>query len=131
MIELAKVNCPTASFEILDCRQLSKLNRIFDAVIVGFCLPYLEKEAVLDLIQSVRNLLSPGGLFYLSTIEGEYSTSRIQKSSSGDEVFVHYYDSMFLKESLIRAHFEIINTWIQPDPTQKQETTDLVILAKK
>ena len=131
MIEVAKINCPTATFQIMDCRQSSVLHKKFDAVMAGFCLPYLAKDEVLDLFQSVNDLLSAEGIFYLSTMDGNHSKSGIQKSSSGEEVFIHYYDDGFLKGALVGNGFEIIKTWIQPDLTQKQETTDLIILAKK
>ncbi len=129
MIELAKTNCPAASFQIMDSRKLSFLTGTFDAIIVGFCLPYLAKEEVLELICSVKNLLSPGGIFYLSTMEDDYKNSKIQKSSSGDEVFVYYYDRQFLEGALQSEGFKIINMWAQLDLTQKEETTDLIFLA--
>ncbi len=129
MIELARINCPAASFQIMDCRKLSVLTGTYDAIIVGFCLPYLAKEDFLELIRSVKNLLSPGGIFYLSTMEGDYNNSKIQKSSSGDEVFVYYYDRQFIEGALQSEGFKIINMWSQPDLTQKEETTDLIFLA--
>lgn len=131
MIDLAKVNCPTAHFQIMDCRKISELATTFDAIIVGFCLPYLSKEEVFELFRSAKNLLNPGGVFYLSTMEGNYNDSKIKKSSSGDEVFVHYYDRLFLEETLQNQDFEILKIWSQPDLTQKEKTTDLIVLAKK
>jgi 2-polyprenyl-3-methyl-5-hydroxy-6-metoxy-1,4-benzoquinol methylase len=131
MIELAKINCPTANFQIMDCRKLSELTGTYDAVIIGFCLPYLAKEEVLELVRSAKDLLVPGGIFYLSTMEGDYADSKIQKSSSGEEVFVHYYDRLFLEKTLQSQNLEVVKIWSQPDLTQKEKTTDLVFLAKK
>lgn len=131
MIDLARINCPSATFQIMDCRKLATFTRTFDAIIVGFCLPYLSRDEVLELIHSAKGLLNPGGIFYISTMEGEYNTSRLQKSSSGDEVFVHYYDSQFLEETLQAQSFEILKSWSQADLTQREKTTDLIFLAKK
>lgn len=131
MIEVAKTNCPSATFQIMDCRKLATLATTFDAIIVGFCLPYLSKDEVLELIRSSKNSLCPSGILYLSTMEGNYGSSRFQKSSSGDEVFVHYYDRQFLEETLQTQGFEILNSWSQPDLTQKDKTTDLILLARK
>lgn len=131
MIELAKINCPAATFQIVDCRRLPEFRKNFDGIIVGFCLPYLSRDEVLSLISAANNLLHPGGVFYLSTMEGDYNNSRIQKSSSGDDVFVYYYDLQFLEKTLRAQNFEIVKVWSQPDLTQKEKTTDLIILAKK
>lgn len=43
MIALAKKNNPTASFAIMDSRQISGLTTKFDCVVCGFCLPYLSQ----------------------------------------------------------------------------------------
>jgi len=131
MIKLAEINCPTATFQIMDCRKTSLLKRTFDAIVTGFCLPYLSRNEVKDLIHSANYLLESGGIIYLSTMEGHYSNSGIRISSSGDEVFVYYHDSKFLESELIKSGFEIINIQLQPDLTQVTETNDLIVLAKK
>ena len=51
MIELAKVNNPSAEFKVMDSREISLLKKSFDAVICGFLLPYLSKEESIQLIQ--------------------------------------------------------------------------------
>jgi ubiquinone/menaquinone biosynthesis C-methylase UbiE len=44
MIELAKSNVPAAEFKILDARNLRGASENFDAILLGFCIPYLSKE---------------------------------------------------------------------------------------
>ena len=44
MIELAKINNPSAQFQLLDSRDIRKLNKTYDAIMCGFILPYLSKE---------------------------------------------------------------------------------------
>ncbi len=41
MIELAKKNNPSANFVVMDSRQINSLDKKYDGIIVGFCLPYL------------------------------------------------------------------------------------------
>ena len=39
MIELAKMNNPTASFAIMDCRQIDELETKYEGIVCGFCYP--------------------------------------------------------------------------------------------
>ena len=57
MIELAKRNNPTTTFKLLDCREISSLNVKFDAIISGFCLPYLSKEEAVQFIYDTATQL--------------------------------------------------------------------------
>lgn len=132
MIELAKKNCPAADFQILDCRDVTKLNREFDAVMAGFCFPYLNKNEVKTFICDVNQSLKADGIFYISTLHGDYNESGIKKSAtSGDEIYFYLYDSAFIEKTLVHCGFEIIYSKIQSDLTQKEEVIDLIIVAKK
>jgi chemotaxis methyl-accepting protein methylase len=64
-------NSPTASFDVLDCRDISSVNKTFDAVICGFCTPYLSGEDVAKLIIDFRALLKINGILYLNTMEDD------------------------------------------------------------
>ena len=44
MVALAKANNPSAEFDVLDSRQLHQIKTKFDALIAGFCIPYLSTE---------------------------------------------------------------------------------------
>lgn len=44
MIELAKKNNPTAYFDVMDSRHIGELTDSYDAIICGFCLPYLSDQ---------------------------------------------------------------------------------------
>jgi 23S rRNA G2069 N7-methylase RlmK/C1962 C5-methylase RlmI len=41
----------------------------------GFCLPYLSKEEAVKLIRDAAAILNPDGVFYISTMEDDYSKS--------------------------------------------------------
>lgn len=132
MIELAKVNCPGVKFQILDSREISKLGRTFDAIVSGFCFPYLNKHEVTEFIVSAKQCLNSEGLLYISTMHGHYDKSGTKKSSTtGDEIYFYLYESTFIEKTLISNGFEIIDLKIQSDLTAKEETTDLIVLAKK
>ena len=131
MIELAKVNNPTAEFQVMDCRNIETLNKKFDAIMCGFCLPYLSKKETSKLFFDASLLLKSGGLFYLSTMEDDYSKSTFKKGSSGDEIFMHYYSFDFLKEELNKNHFQILHFEQKKYIHNEEKTTDLIIIAQK
>lgn len=130
MIELAKMNNPSAHFKIMDGRNIHSLDKKFDAIMCGFCLPYFSKEETIQFILDTSRLLNPEGIIYLSTMEGDYSTSTFKRGSSGDEIFMHYYSSDFLEKELIQNHFQIIHSERKKYLHNEEETTDLILIAQ-
>lgn len=132
MIELAKMNNPTASFQCMDCREIRLLGKKYDAVMCGFCLPYLSKEESVQLISDVYNLLESNGLLYISTMEDDYAKSGLESSSSGDQMYIHYHEADYLTQALLENGFKIIDVQRKEYPKQDgSTTTDLVIIAGK
>ncbi len=132
MIKLAGNNNPSARFQVLDCREISKLPNKFDAVMCGFVLPYINEIETQQLFKDIYFLLNPDGVFYLSTMEGNYSESGFRKGSTGEEIFMHYYNAKFLKETLSMIGFEISE--LQRIVTANADgtpTTDLIIISVK
>src|SRR5687767_9736318 len=41
MIALAQQNNPSASFSVMDCRDIDRIEKQFDGIVCGFCMPYL------------------------------------------------------------------------------------------
>ncbi len=131
MVALARQNNPGARFEVMDSRQVDQVPGPFDAVLCGFCTPYLAKADVTKLVADCRKLLSEGGIFYLSTMEGEDSRSGMQSNSQGDQVYIHYYQLAFLEALLVANGFEIIEVKRKAFPVEAGEpVTDLFIYAR-
>src|SRR5262245_44968425 len=129
MIELARENCPQATFEVRDCRTISELSDVYNGIVCAFCTPYLSKEEVILLIKDAAKLLKEEGILYLSTIEGVYENSGFRKSSTGDEVYQYFYSYadmqvVFDQSNLMILSHEKINAGYNAD-------TDLIFLAKK
>jgi len=134
MIDLAKTNIPSARFEIMDCREISKIDKKFDAIMCGFCLPYLSKEEAVQLIDDASKLLKKDGVFYMSTMEDAYSRSGYEGASFGgeDRMFIHYHQSEYLLKALERSYFKIIKKFYKNYPEKDGSITkDLIIIAKK
>jgi 2-polyprenyl-3-methyl-5-hydroxy-6-metoxy-1,4-benzoquinol methylase len=132
MVALAKINNPTAEFELMDCREIFKLEKKYDAVICGFCLPYLSKEEALKLIADASQLLKTGGIIYISTMEDDYTKSAFKKGSTGEEIFMHYHQADYLTQALKENKFMVIDLKRQDYPEKDgTKTTDLILIAEK
>ncbi len=134
MIELARVNIPSAEFLLMDCRQIATIDREYDGILCGFGLPYLSKEEAVKLIGDAAKLLREGGILYFSTMEGEYSKSGFETTSfSGtDEVFIYYHQADFLTQALCENGFELIDLLRQQYPESDGTfSTDMIFFARK
>ncbi|MBK7817042.1 MAG: methyltransferase domain-containing protein [Sphingobacteriaceae bacterium] len=131
MLELARENNPSAVFTKMDCRDISKLSKTYDAIICAFALPYLSKEEAITLINDASKRLNKDGLLYISTMEDDYSKSGPATSSQGDLLFIHYHEQGYLTKSLENSGFEVIHLnrkqYAGPDG---KPVTDLLILTK-
>ena len=58
MVKLASENNPDAQFMVMDCREIGSLTDRYDAIVCGFCLPYLTKEETAKLISDSADLLT-------------------------------------------------------------------------
>lgn len=132
MIALAQKNNPTANFDIMDCRNIASLQTSFDAIIGGFCLPYLSQTDSEKLIADAFRLLNEDGIIYLSFVEGEPSQSDFQVGSSGDSVFFYFHELATLKKVLIENHFEELKTFKVPYK-KSEDIADIhtILIAKK
>ena len=132
MIELAKVNNPTASFQVMDSREISAIDKQFDAIICGFCFPYLSKDDVARFIANARHLLKKDGILYMSTMEDDYDKSGFQTSDSGDQVYIHYHQFEYLNHHLDKNEFNVVDVRRKVFPEEKgSPATDLFIFAQR
>lgn len=133
MITLAKINIPKAEFQLMDVREINTIDRKFDAIMCGFCLPYLSKEESAQLISDASVLLNPAGILYLSTMEDDYSKSGIKKTSDGtEETYMYFHEADYLSEALALNQFQTVSLQRQDYPTTDgTKVTDLIIMARR
>ncbi|MFT5103124.1 MAG: 2-polyprenyl-3-methyl-5-hydroxy-6-metoxy-1,4-benzoquinol methylase [Candidatus Latescibacterota bacterium] len=133
MIALAKQNNTEASFEVMDCRAIDSLEQRFDAIMCGFCIPYINKEDAIQLIQHAASLIEANGIFYLSNMEETYGKSGLKGSPNHDlEVFIYFHEAEYLMEALSENGFELMHEIRQDYPEQDgSNTTDLFLIARK
>jgi predicted TPR repeat methyltransferase len=132
MVTLAQHNNPQATFQVMDCRDIATLQTRYHALMIGFCLPYLSKEATLKLIADAAEILLPQGVIYLSTMEDDYENSGYRTSSQGDQIYMHFHQADYLTAALKENGFQIIHLdrieYPGPDTTP---VIDLILIATK
>ncbi len=132
MIELAKKNNPSASFDIMDSRQLDEIKTKYDGIICGFCLPYLSQTDSQKLITDCYNLLNENGLIYLSFVEGDPIKSDFQVSSIGDRTYFYFYNLDHLTEQLKTNNFEQIKVFkVDYKKAENKMEIHTILIAKK
>lgn len=132
MIELAKVNNPTAQFQVMDCREIDRLKSKFDAIVCGFCLPYLSELDCSKFIKDCIGLLNNEGLIYISFVEGDYSKSGFLTASTGDRTYFYYYPADTIISILKEFGFETIQLFNIPyTKSDHSEEIHTVIIARK
>ena len=132
MIELAKKNNPTASFAIMDCRQISNLETKYDGIVCGFCLPYLSQTDSEIFISDCYNLLNENGQLYLSFVEGDPNKSDFQVGSNGDRTYFYFYNLDELTEQLKKNNFEQIKVFkVDYKKVENERDIHTILTAKK
>ena len=132
MIELAKNNNPTANFAIMDSRQIDEIKTKYDAIVCGFCLPYLSQTDSRKLITDCYNLLNENGLIYISFVEGDPIKSDFQIGSSGDRIYFYFHNLDDLKTQLIENRFGELKTFkVEYKKTETQIDIHTILTAKK
>ncbi len=132
MIELAERNNPTASFAIMDSRQIGELKIKYDGIVCGFCLPYLSQTDSVKLITDSYNLLNDNGVIYLSFVEGDQSKSGFQVGSSGDRSYFYYHTLDGLIKQLIASKFEELKIFkVEYKKSETEKDTHTILIAKK
>jgi SAM-dependent methyltransferase len=131
MVEFAREAVPSARFAVHDCRRLAELQGPFDGIICAFGLPYLSLEEATTFIKAAGQALMPGGVLYLSTMLGKPEDSGVQRSSTGDQVYVYFHSEEQILLSLHACRFAILHQAKIPSPAAaSKKTTDLLVIAK-
>lgn len=105
MVSLARKNNPDAKFLQLDCREISSLNLKFDAILIGFCIPYLNNADVGKLITDSFEMLHQNGLIYISFVDGDDTLSGLKTGSSGHRMYFYYHQTEGIAEKLVETSF--------------------------
>lgn len=131
MVARARLNNPAASFEIMDCREVILLARTFDAIVAGFCFPYLSGEEVRNFIADSRRMLNDKGILYLSFMEGNVAASGMTSRNGTDWVCTYYHNADSVVDTLKLAGFDVIDLIRKPfEPESEPSFVDVFIYAR-
>ena len=133
MIDLARINNPTAKYEVMDCRHLSHFNDSFDAVMCAFGMPYINKGDAIKLINDSCSLIEGNGILYISTMEGENANSEYVNSTAYDgSTYVNYHEASYLKDALDSNNMKIVHEVRKPyQNAAGKDFIDLFLIAEK
>jgi len=132
MIELASKSNPTASFAVMDSRQIDQIKTKYDGIICGFCLPYLSPSDSQKLISDCYNLLNKNGLIYMSFVEDAPSKSGFQVGSSGDRIYFYFYTLDDLKTQFVSNQFEELQIFkVEYKKSETEIDIHTILTAKK
>ncbi|MBK9590886.1 MAG: class I SAM-dependent methyltransferase [Crocinitomicaceae bacterium] len=134
MLELARINNPSATFELMDCRDILKPAKKFDGLVFGFCFPYISKEDALQIISDAKKVLNEKGIIYISTMEDDYSKSdfKLPSSGVGPAAYIYYHQADYLTAALIENDFEILDlSRVDYPQPAGPPTIDLILIARR
>ncbi len=114
MLALAKKNIPEAETILLDTTKINSLNKKFDVLISGFCIPYLAWNDVEQFFLQAYSVLNKNGFFYLSFVDGDYENSSRITGSTGLGVHFYYFDKAEIKTSLQQIGFDFVKEFSFP-----------------
>lgn len=132
MVKLAQQHNQQATYQVMDCRSIDSIEQTFDAIICGFCIPYLSWQDSQVLFQNMYQLMKSGSILYLSTTEGKHTNEGYQGSKSATgAIYVHYHDIEAIQLQLDQVGMDVIGVKRLTHIHNKVPTTDVFILAKK
>lgn len=131
MVEAARLSAPSATFLLQDVRSADFEPRSFDAAILSFCIVHLKAKEAEELIVKAVKWLRPGGLIYLSFMEGKQPGLETT-SFSAQPIYFNYFPGDEMEAILSRNGTECFRSVRQDYPeTDGSITTDVFIFARK
>lgn len=132
MVSTAQKNNPKADFRVLDCRKIISLHQTFDAVLSGFCIPYLSTDDAAKFISDSSQILHSNGLLYLSFIPGSTEQSGYQTGSTGDRVYFYYHQKKTILHQLEHNKLELISEFtVDYERSNGEKEQHLILIARK
>ncbi|ULQ58674.1 class I SAM-dependent methyltransferase [Brucepastera parasyntrophica] len=131
MLRLARENIPGGTF-IEDSIIRFQPGKRFNAVVIGFGIPYLKKEEVRECIENSVSLLADDGHIYVSFMEGK--NEGFEKTSFGgnNDFYLYYHTKTEVTELLRKNGIMVIKEFIldytEPDG---EITKDIILIGKK
>ncbi len=132
MVEAAQKNNLQARVELMDCREVHRIAEKFDAIVCGFCVPYLSAQDIEKLIADCNHLLNAGGFIYLSFVEGDPGDSGFKSDGQGSRVYFYFHEASDIFNVMNSHNFELCQSFYVPYPNKNgTQDTHTILLARK
>lgn len=108
MVELARKRVPQAHFDQTAIEELAFPQASFDGAWASASLHHLPKKRLLEVLNSVRQLLKVGGLFYLTVKQGRGEGLSQDSRYGGLQKFYAFFQEGEIIDLLKEAHFQVV-----------------------
>ena len=108
-IKLAKVNCPEATFNLMDMRKLKFDNESFDGVWACASFLHIPKKDAIKTLSGFNKILKSKGVLFLSVMEGTGEGYRKNEKLNWDDRYFSFYQKLELEKLLNSAGFKVIS----------------------
>lgn len=131
MVKLARSNVPAGEFYTQDIRSLDFPRDHFDAVMMSFCIVHLSDEEAYELLANAINSICPGGVLYLSFMEGKKAGFETT-SFSQEPIYFNYFNGDVIEEFLVTNGITVLQMVRQDyHELDGSVTTDIFIFGQK
>jgi len=132
MVAIAKAENPDSVFLQMKCEEIRDLGLNFDGMVCGFVLPYLDPEAVKQLIKDATGKLVPGGCLLISFMDAVETFAMLHTGSAGDTLEMYKYAEQDVVYHFLKNDCTIIGRWQHNNTDEKgKKVSELILLAKK
>lgn len=115
MIEIAQRNNPDVEIRVMSISKLDYPPDSFDGVWNSATLLHLEEREVQEAFKESNRVLRRGGCLFIATRTDERNITRIEESTEGGKMTVHYYTPEKLERMLAESGFKILETNVEQD----------------
>ena len=131
MLEIARSTVSDGQFIEADICTW-KSDRAYDGLVIGFGLPYLNDAECVKLITRSAKALVPGGVWYISFMQGETEGYEKVSFSPADPIYVYYHDEALVTNTMIQAGVIPEKVWhLDYTESDGSITTDVVVVGRK
>jgi trans-aconitate methyltransferase len=128
MLEKAETMVPGVSYLRMDIRQYQAQNASISGIMMGYLIPYLTENEMLDLLNMAVNALLPGGCLLLAYMAVSPRKSFEQFSSDGKyKMQMNYHDSLVISQLLSKYKLNCV----YKNGLEKNDHVDIMEIWKK
>jgi len=131
MLKIAKNNIPNGIF-IKDSIITYNTNIFYNLIIIGFGIPYLNKNQTIQCIENSISLLKNSGYIYISFMDGNKDGFEETSFGGKNKFYIYYHKKEDIKNTLEENGIKIEKEYVI-DYKEKDGkiTKDIIIIGKK